>query len=75
MTLEIITIEEQKSSKNSALKNIAEEVKFPLSKEDQEIIKEMKDIIYAAEGVGLAAPQVDIRKKLRLFIYQKALHY
>lgn len=66
MTLEIITIEEQKSSKNSALKNIAEEVKFPLSKEDQEIIKEMKDIIYAAEGVGLAAPQVDIRKKIAI---------
>lgn len=66
MALEIITIEEQENKNNSALKNVAEKVNFPLTLEDKEIIKKMKDIIYAAEGVGLAAPQVDVRKKIAI---------
>lgn len=66
MTLEIITIEEQENRNNSALKNIAEEVDFPLTLEDKGLIKKMKGIISAAEGVGLAAPQVDIRKKIAI---------
>ena len=64
MELKIITIEEQESGELSALKNEAEKVAFPLSEEDKEIIQKMKDITFAAEGVGLAAPQVDIRKKI-----------
>lgn len=66
MTLKIITIEEQEDRNNSALKNIAEDVEFPLTLEDKELIKEMQDIIFAAEGVGLAAPQVNIRKKIAI---------
>ncbi len=66
MTLEIIAIEEQENRDSSALKNIAKEVEFPLNSEDKKIIKKMKDIIFAAEGVGLAAPQVDIRKKIAI---------
>lgn len=66
MELEIITIEEQENRLVSSLKNEAEKVSFPLSGEDKEIIQKMKDIIFAAEGVGLAAPQVDIRKKIAI---------
>jgi peptide deformylase len=66
MKLNIITIEEQKNKANSALKNKAEKVIFPLSEEDSEIIEKMKAITYAAEGVGLAAPQVNIRKQIAI---------
>ncbi len=66
MTLEIIAIEEQENRNNSALKNIAEDIEFPLTLEDKELTKEMQDIIFAAEGVGLAAPQVNIRKKIAI---------
>ena len=43
MDLKIITIEEQESKALSALKNEAEKVFFPLSKEDKEIIQKMND--------------------------------
>ncbi len=66
MELEIITIEEKENRFVSSLKNEAEKVSFPLSDEDKEIIQKMKDIVFAAEGVGIAAPQVDIRKKIAI---------
>ena len=66
MELKIITVEEQENRELSALKNEGKKVSFPLSKEDKALIRKMKDITFAAEGVGLAAPQVDIRKKIAI---------
>jgi len=66
LIMKIITIEEQQAPSLSALTNEAANVTFPLSAEDKEIIANMKDLLFAAQGVGLAAPQVDVRKKIAL---------
>jgi len=40
------------------LRMVAEPVPFPLSEEVRQLIQDMADTMYAAPGVGLAAPQV-----------------
>ena len=60
MELKIITIEDEIDKSSSVLKNKAKKVSFPLSAEDKQIISSMQAILFKAEGVGLAAPQVNI---------------
>ena len=60
MELKIITIEDEIDKSSSVLKNKAKKVSFPLSTEDKQIISSMQKILFKAEGVGLAAPQVNI---------------
>jgi len=64
--MKIIKIEEEKDQKHSALKNIAKDVLFPLTKEDRALIRSMEKVLYELEGIGLAAPQVDIAKRIAL---------
>lgn len=64
MTLNFITIESESSPATSVLKTSAKTVAFPLSEEDKESIAKMKDRLHKLEGVGLAAPQVGIAKRI-----------
>ncbi|MDP4709428.1 MAG: peptide deformylase [Rickettsiaceae bacterium] len=66
MKLDIINIEEEEDKANSVLTNEANIVTFPLSALDQEIIQTMQEMLYKLEGVGLAATQVNINKKIAL---------
>jgi peptide deformylase len=60
MELKIITIEDEADPQRSVLKNKATKLNFPLSAKDKQIIASMQTILFKAEGVGLAAPQVNI---------------
>ncbi|HAT8249072.1 TPA: peptide deformylase, partial [Legionella pneumophila] len=62
MSLEIITIE--KIENHHMLKTRAENIQFPLSREDKDLIEAMKKKLYALGGVGLAAPQVNSAKQI-----------
>ncbi|CZG66219.1 Peptide deformylase [Legionella pneumophila] len=62
MALEIITIE--KKENYHMLKTRAENIQFPLNREDQDLIEAMKKKLYALGGVGLAAPQVNSAKQI-----------
>jgi peptide deformylase len=62
MALNIVTIEEQHYQ--HVLKTPAAPVSFPLSDDDKELIAAMKNKLYALEGVGLAAPQVNSSKQI-----------
>lgn len=61
MELELITIEQAQSN---VLKEPAQTLEFPLSKTDQDLIEAMKEKIMTLGGVGLAAPQVNISKRI-----------
>jgi peptide deformylase len=62
MALEIVTIEQNEH--HQVLTTPASLVSFPLSEDDLWLIKEMKDKLYQLEGVGLAAPQVNVSKQI-----------
>ncbi|RUR12501.1 peptide deformylase [Legionella sp. km772] len=62
MGLNIVTIEEAEHRR--VLKNPAALVTFPLTSEDRSLIQAMKEKLYALEGVGLAAPQVNVAKQI-----------
>lgn len=62
MALEIVTIEQPKYCE--VLKNPANEVIFPLSQEEIQLIADMKVKLKNLGGVGLAAPQVNFSKKI-----------
>ena len=64
--LSIITIEQETDKSSSVLAKIAHEVQFPLADEDKKLISRMKQLLYKLEGVGLAAPQVGLGKKIAL---------
>lgn len=64
--LAIIPIEQQPKDIVSVLKIRANEVVFPLSNDDKEIIEQMKVMLFDLQGVGLAAPQVGIGKRIIL---------
>ncbi len=51
---------------NKILREPAEPVKFPLSKEIKKLTKDMIDTVQNADGIGLAAPQVG--KSLRVVV-------
>lgn len=64
MKEKIITIECASHSEQSVLKQPSTEVIFPLIPADQELITQMKEIIFSLGGVGLAAPQIGIGKNI-----------
>lgn len=63
MLLDIVTLD----TKPSILTQPALEVQFPLSEEDKNLIEQMKNTLLALKGVGLAAPQVGIGKKIIIY--------
>lgn len=63
MLLDIVTLD----TDPSVLTQPAKEVQFPLSEEDQHLIEQMKNTFLALKGVGLAAPQVGISKKIIVY--------
>ncbi len=64
MPLKFITIESEQNPQESILTTPAKTVQFPLSEEDQQHIAQMKARLYEVEGVGIAAPQVSIAKRI-----------
>ena len=62
MALSIVTVEQPEFRK--VLQTPSALVTFPLSDEDRMLIKAMKEKLYALEGVGLAAPQVNQSKQI-----------
>ena len=56
---------------NKVLRQHAEPVAFPLSKEMKELTKNMIDTVRMADGVGLAAPQVGQALKLIIINLEK----
>lgn len=62
MNLNIVTVEEP--NYKNVLQTSAALVSFPLSTEEHSLIQAMKEKLYALEGVGLAAPQVNVAKKI-----------
>ena len=66
MKEKIIAIEDALDPFNSVLKLKAKNVKFPLSEEDQETIKMMKELSFSLGGVGLAAQQININKSISI---------
>ncbi|WP_172468425.1 peptide deformylase [Legionella gratiana] len=62
MDLEIVTIEQPEY--HQVLKHQAQEVQFPLSQADKDLIDAMKSKLQELGGVGLAAPQVNVSKRI-----------
>ena len=64
MKEKIIAIEDAINKEESVLKLKTNKVNFPLSGDDKTIITTMKEILFALDGVGLAAPQININKNI-----------
>ena len=64
MKEKIITIESVPNQEKSVLKQRSTKITFPLSTADQEFIAQMKEMIFALGGVGLAAPQIGIARNI-----------
>lgn len=62
MTLSIVTVEQLEYQ--HVLTQPAEEISFPLKKEEQDLIASMKVKLQKLGGVGLAAPQVNASKRI-----------
>ncbi|KTD42176.1 peptide deformylase [Legionella parisiensis] len=62
MAMDIVTVEQPEY--RQVLKSKAQEVQFPLSHEDKELIAAMKIKLHGLGGVGLAAPQVNCAKRI-----------
>lgn len=65
MPLDLVTIEH--GPHPEVLTAPAAIVAFPLSTEDQALIKQMTDMLLALNGVGLAAPQVGVAKQILVY--------
>lgn len=72
MREKIITIEDAQDRATSTLKLVAADVKFPLSEEDKELIAAMKELCFSLDGVGIAAPQLNISKKIAVIYIPKS---
>lgn len=64
MKEKIIAIESVANPEKSALRQQSRKIIFPLATADQELIAEMKEMMFALGGVGLAAPQIGITKNI-----------
>lgn len=72
----IICIETVPNPENSSLRVKAKPVSFPLSAEDRELIKTLKEMTVALGGVGLAAPQIDVSKRVAaIYIPEEAAKF
>lgn len=49
---------------NASLKEVSQEVSFPLSEEDASLIKDLRDTCVVEGGVGISAIQVGINKRI-----------
>ncbi|WP_419419539.1 peptide deformylase [Legionella sp. D16C41] len=61
-SMNIITIEQEANKK--MLTSVAKPVQFPLTQEDWQLVNAMKEKLFALEGVGLAAPQINQSKQI-----------
>lgn len=64
MKEKILTIERSPDKEKSVLKQQTFSVSFPLTEADKGLIAQMKELILALGGVGLAAPQVGVPKSI-----------
>ncbi len=70
----IICIETVPNPENSSLRVKAKPVSFPLSAEDRELVETLKEMTVELGGVGLAAPQIDISKRVAaIYIPEEAV--
>lgn len=65
MPLDVVTIEH--GPHPEVLRSEAQAIIFPLSKEDLDFIEKLKDTFLKLNGVGLAAPQVGVAKKIIIY--------
>lgn len=72
MREKIIAIEDAQDPATSTLKLVAADVKFPLSQEDKELIAVMQELCFSLDGVGIAAPQLNISKKIAVIYIPKS---
>ncbi len=71
MAMDIVTIEQPEY--RQVLKNKAQEIQFPLSQADKDLITAMKSKLHGLGGVGLAAPQVNFsRRIIAIYIPEEA---
>ncbi|CAM2985789.1 polypeptide deformylase [Legionella steigerwaltii] len=71
MAMDIVTIEQPEYHR--VLKNKAQEVQFPLCQADKDLIAAMKSKLHGLGGVGLAAPQVNVpRRIIAIYIPEEA---
>lgn len=68
--LDILKMEDSCENK-TILKHPSQEVKTPLSEEDDSLLLSMKASLYKLGGVGLAAPQVGVNKKMAVIFIPK----
>ena len=71
MAMDIVTVEQPEY--RYVLKSEAQEVQFPLSQADKDLITAMKSKLYELGGVGLAAPQTNFpRRIIAVYIPEEA---
>lgn len=71
MAMDIVTVEQPEY--RQVLKSKSQEVQFPLSQADKELIEAMKSKLHGLGGVGLAAPQVNYpRRIIAVYIPEEA---
>jgi peptide deformylase len=71
MAMDIVTIEQPEYLQ--VLKSLAQKVDFPLSQEDKDLIAAMQTKLDELGGVGLAAPQVNVpRRIIAIYIPEEA---
>lgn len=71
----ILCIENVSHPEGSALRLQAEPVGFPLSPEDRALVETLKTMTVDLGGVGLAAPQIGISKRVAaIYIPEEAAH-
>ncbi|RUR27570.1 peptide deformylase [Legionella qingyii] len=71
MAMDIVTVEQPEY--RQVLKSKAQEVQFPLSQDDTDLITAMKSKLHELGGVGLAAPQVNFpRRIITVYIPEEA---
>lgn len=69
--IKVINIEDENPT-TSVLRQKAQDVSFPLSASDLELITMMQEFVFNAGGVGLAAPQVNVNKNIAVIYIPKS---
>ena len=69
--LTLLSVEDSDTSR-AVLRSSSEEVQFPLSEEDLSTLLSMESLLYKLGGVGLAAPQVGVNKKMAVIFIPEA---
>ena len=69
--LALLKVEESDTSRR-VLRGSNQDVQFPLSEEDLSTLLSMESLLYRLGGVGLAAPQVEVNKKMAVIFIPEA---